>query len=52
MAKEASLQNRGEGLAFIGGREEAGKDFSAEFSLARLLLGKEEFFLFPAGVWK
>lgn len=45
MAKQTSLKNR-EGLAFIRGKEGAGMGFSAEFSMARLLLGKEKFSIF------
>lgn len=39
------------GLAFIG-KGGAGKECFTEFSMARLLLGKEKFFLPPTGVCK
>lgn len=42
---QASPENRGEGLPFRRGKEEAGRGCFAEFLLAGLLLGQEKFFL-------
>lgn len=42
---QVNPENRGEGLVFRRGKEEAEKGCFADFSVAGLLLGREKFFL-------